>query len=780
MRQIIVNGEDYGEFNEAYLRTFCAGYFVDTIKKIHNQINDIECSEVYKEYVTNATTLDFEDCIPSSGQSGVIYIQLSNNDNFDCYLWLSDAMIKIGKINLADQFSITEVPQLPQNPDQKIIYKVKGTEALFWWNGTEYANISSESAMIPVNTFPTGVDIKQGQLYKLLKDISHYGELKYIMLELQYTEGPSSSIPQSGYYHDTTNDLWYCDGESITIEDDQTLPEPTDSVVNKYYLIGGDLLYQCRYTRPVIVDYYSGIYAYMNNDWRSLYTSNLMVGYNTGIVQSSLPIINNKRVIGSHGIDYYGGVTKSQADGTYQGKEMENPIEGFIATDIEGSMHELNNKVSFNVRVKDSIPTNADLNNIQNPDIGDAYVVKVDTAEVEERNNIIWAWNGTKWFEYGEAGTDMSKYQKFVQKINSLKTANPDITFSENSSLAQTDVFTLAKVEGTLQTPITDLQSPDRVLLNLPNDINITDGEINVKVLTHAGQYTATENISELPQPKDIPYHREFIMGFPTKDQQNSGDNFITEVYRMRKIKPYESSGSLVGTGYEHFEHKYYLDGVEITNITIVQTIPESTEENVGNYYVTSMDDTTLCLSSHDFGATQQVSYITGEFLYKTNGDPLLYGEQALEVWMTEPKQYYVLDDRDVLEDDDNYVIGYETKDITINGESKRLSLPIYKLQLKTFQMNENYILYCLRKDSHLGINNEGVVGTYEVQESKDSLKYCNHAICKYGLDGTYSFIPKENSQDKLPLRESYIQGRAIKIPGNITVDKFFIDGLLK
>ena len=63
MRQIIVNGEDYGEFNEAYLRSFCAGCFVDRIKKIYNQINDIECSDVYKEYVTNATILDFEDSV---------------------------------------------------------------------------------------------------------------------------------------------------------------------------------------------------------------------------------------------------------------------------------------------------------------------------------------------------------------------------------------------------------------------------------------------------------------------------------------------------------------------------------------------------------------------------------------------------------------------------------------------------------------------------------------------------------------------------------------------
>lgn len=784
IRTIIANGDNYGAFNENQLATFCARNFINRIKSVHNQVDNIETTTEYKNLITNADTIDFEDVLPSTGISTTIY-SIIDGENNRIYVY-SGGMIYVGNIYLGTiQPAVTEVDELPSLHVQNVIYKIPNINALFWWNGSEYINISSTNEMVPVTTFPTGTDIEEGRLYKLTQNITHTGELQYINIELEYTEG-TEAAPSKGYYHNTSTNEWYYNASSITIESDQTLPEPSSTTEGKYYLIGGDILYQCQLTRPVVVDYYSGIYVYMNNDWRSLYTSNLMVGYNTGIIQSTLPIINGKRVVGSHDIGYYGAVTEGQISGTYQAKDMTNPLYGYEATTIEGTLAEMNSKMAAPAKIVDRVATYNDLpSGLVSTDMGKVYIVDTDTSSGETLYNQMYLWNGTKWVYFGEAGADLSHYQKFTQVIDKFKAANPTLTFSAGSSVAVNDNFVLGYLEITLGNPVTDLQSADRTLLTIPNDVNISERELDCTILTHAGQITATEDMPYLPSSSGV--SRENIKGI--KGNISIGDSEgistiseegLVSVRRMRKIRPYHSMGAeLLGIGWEYREgtNKYYHDGVEITP-TQVSSLPEATKSNEGTFYILSSDinHVYLYLSTADVGTIGQISYIDGSISMAGNGQPYLpYMSKGSDITVGSTEEYWVLDDSDVSQEDDNYVLGYISQTDTIMQETKTVYIPIYKLKKISLTMNSDYLLACVRNDSDLHINTEGVVGDYTIAEDSLSIKHCMHNTSTYGINGTFSFTPRNNNAVKQKVRECYISGKSVKVPGNISIDKAWI-----
>ena len=347
----------------------------------------VEIYTITKDANDNVTAITNIDTGTMNASEVLIYGSLTYNryDTNDGYYIIGSAS-KLLNLDVAIQFykraastggsgggtgdAITVVTTLPETHDQTKLYKVSSTEAIWWWNGTEYIDISSESEMLEVTEFPM-TDIKTGRLYKLTQNVTHLDTARYMMNEKEFTESATTS--EDAYTHNTATDKWYYDTEEITVLTPTALPEPENTLNGNYYYVGGSL-YLCALNIPTIIDYYAGIYAYMNSGWRALYTENLMVDYNTGIAPSSLPKIGGVYVKGEHNISYYGGLTESTADGKYQPKTMDSPLSGFTATTVEGTLEELNGKISTATRIKGSVNTINDLP--ATPSTGDMYVVK--------------------------------------------------------------------------------------------------------------------------------------------------------------------------------------------------------------------------------------------------------------------------------------------------------------------------------------------------------------------------------------------------------------------
>lgn len=674
---------------------------------------------------------------------------------------------------------VVEVDTLPSvNHDQTKIYKLPNNNVLWWWNGTEYADISSEAGMVEVTAFPTGSNIKQGLLYKLTQDITHQGDARYMMVEKEFTE--TTTTAENEYTHNTSTNKWYYGSVEINVATPTSLPEPGSDISNNYYYVGNKL-YQCQLVRPTITDYYAGVYAYFNSGWRALYTQNMMVDYNTGIAPSSLPIIGNKVVMGSHDITYYGGATLSQIEGKYQPKTMTNPITGYTATTVEGTLVEMNTKISSATRICGSVNTYADLPS--GASTGDMWVVKTytDPTTAEEKQNILFCWNGVDWFEYGSSDIDMSAYQKFEEKIDSLKVANPSLTFTDASTVAMNDKFTLVRLEATLATPVTDLQSPDRTIMTIPDDINVSDGEIEVKVLTHAGEITCMENVSELPSGDAGTY--DVVHCIKTDE--------IVQAYKMTRVNFLEiPHDRLTGNWYEHDTDNdvYYFNGAALT-INDVTTLPTPSESNRDTYY--RINNVKVYISELTYGVAQDINGQTGELLYTNGGMPQLLNKQQPEIITTSGVTVYVLDTDNMSGIGRNWIVGYKEQDINrFDGTSVKVNVPLYRLKQVTLTKNSSYVEACRRLDSGLNVDTNGRWGHYSVEESALSKKYSRHggktedvsqfvySNLPHGFDGTFTFIPYTNTSQKQHLQYSYIENKKVKVPGNITIDKVYITGV--
>lgn len=672
--------------------------------------------------------------------------------------------------------AITVVTTLPKTHDQTKLYKVSGTEAIWWWNGTEYIDISSESEMLEVTEFPT-TDIKTGRLYKLTQNVTHLDTARYMMNEKEFTE--SATTAEEAYTHNTTTDKWYYDTEEITVLTPTALPEPDKELNGNYYYVGGSL-YLCALNRPTIIDYYAGIYAYMNSGWRALYTENLMVDYNTGIAPSSLPKIGGVYVKGEHNISYYGGLTESTADGKYQPKTMDSPLSGFTATTVEGTLEELNGKISTATRIKGSVATYNDLP--ANATTGDMWVVKTytDPSTSEEKENILFCWNGVDWFEYGSSDIDMTAYQRWEQKIDSFKSANPSMTFSDASSVAMNDEFTLARIEATLGTPVTDIQSPDRTLMNIPSDVDVDDGQIHIEVLTHSGSFTAIENVSELPSGVVAGYRYDYVNSIE--------ESKLKKFNRMKKITAVNRDVELLGVWYEYYNGNYYYNGTQITP-TSAETLPTASSSNEGTYYKLTSDSSNyiIYLSEYVLAVAQDVNQFTGELLYDSTGLPLVKQSMKatqVQLYPDSSETIYVLDTNDITPGHNDWVVGYEqvSVDCYMTGSPKTVDCPWYKVKAVTITSSSAYIEASRRYDSGLNINEAGVYGYYTLTESTDSKLYSNHgegmSELPHGFNGTFTFTPASNVSAQQEIR-GYVDNGKIKGAGNITIDKIYITGIL-
>lgn len=753
------------------------------------EVFDITVDNVTLE-VTNITSLGYGNITNGTlTYNSTVYTRADAKDDF----YVVGASSKIPNINALVDFydivtntagnGVVEVDSLPTTHDQTKIYKIPNSNVLWWWNGTEYADISSEAGMVEVTTFPTGTDIKQGLLYKLTQDVSHLGDARYLMVEKEFTEDVGHH--GTGYEHDTSNNEWYHDGTIINVTTASTLPEPEFSINNNYYYVSNKL-YQCQLVRPTIIDYYAGVYAYFNNGWRALYTQNMMVDYNTGIAPSSLPYIGGKVVMGSHDITYYGGVTNTQIQGTYQPKTMDNPLAGFTSDTVEGTLAELNTKVSSATRIKGGVPTYNDLP--ASPSTGDMYVVKnyTDPTTSEEKTNVLFCYNGVDWFEYGSSDIDMSSYQKFEEKIDSLKAANPSLTFTEASTVAMNDKFTLVRLEATLQSPVTDLQSPDRTIMTIPNDIDVTDGQIEARILTHAGQITAMENVPDLPSGISSDYGRlDYILAFD--------ETKIVQAYKMTYVKFLDvKTEELEGNWYEHDEDtdKYYYNGTELT-LNVVSTLPEPTEANRETYYALTspLGGIKVYVSELTYGIKQDVNQHFGTLLFKPDGMPAFNGVLKTPTPKIEEtsQNFWVLDTDNMSAIGRNYIVGYaEETGTRFDGTRYAINVPLYRCKQITLAKNVTYIEACRRMDSGLNVDTNGRYGYYTIQESDLSLKYSQHgragqtgySNCPHGFDGTFTFTPINNESKLQPLRYCYIEGKKIKTHGDVTIDKIYMTGI--
>lgn len=337
--------------------------------------------------------------------------------------------------NVISSMPILEVAVLPSIMNQKYLYKVIGVNSIVWWNGTDVVDITAESGMIEVeNSLPTGTLIKASMLYKLKNDQTHQ----------------------------------------------EPIPD-TDPIEYK-----------------TVVDYYAGVYARIGNEWKALWSRQATVSYNN---VTEKPKMNGVVVDGEHSSEDYDIPTKETVEAEYQKKELSASITGITADTVEGAIEELNTKVGVTFKPKGNVDYESELPT--NASNGDVYIVRyIEKADEPGTYEELFAsrwWNddNSKWEIFGSA-IDMSAYQKLEDKMDKVKLANPTISFWEGSKCCVNDRFTVLKMEGTLGTPVADIQSTDRAIMTIPPEAGVTDGEVMVRIETHEGQFTANENLPDL------------------------------------------------------------------------------------------------------------------------------------------------------------------------------------------------------------------------------------------------------------------------------------------
>lgn len=668
--------------------------------------------------------------------------------------------------------AIEKVDTLPTTHDVEKLYKLEGQEALWWWNGTEYVEVTNESGMVVCNSLPT-TDISYRLLYKLTQNMTHQGATTYVMNAKPYTE--SETTIDGAITHNTTTNTWYDGTTIITVNSVNVLPDGDSSTYNKYYFVNNSL-YKCERYTPTIIDYYAGVYCNISGVWHPLYTSNLAVDYND-IKEESLPKIQGILVKGEHSISDFGALTEEVASAIFQRREMSNPVSGYTATTVEGTLAEMDTKFSSAVRIRGEVEYYADLPS--NADAGDMYVVKKDTDDTEL--NTMYCYNGVTWFEYGSANIDMSPYQKFEQIIQRFIIANPSITFSNASTVAKNDNFILYSIEATLNTPITDIQTPDRAIMNIPSDLNISYKNANVMITTHGGQITSMEDIPSLPSGGD----RDYII--PT-----IGQEFVKSYQRMTHLA-FNEVDTLINDGYEYntTNNKWYYNGTEFTP-TKVSTLPEPDLTNNGKYYYIEVnsDLRRLYLSELVEAVVQDYNVITGELLYDANGLPSVASKKNVSQSLSSGSsvEVYILNTDNMSGKDlataPMSCIGYEEGDTSNIIEVKKVKAPLWRVRKITLVSNTEYIEAVKRKKSNIHINTNGVYGTYKTKESEESSKYSSHGSidgkCPEGFNGTWEFVPYTNVSSTQMLNRAYITNGKLYVQGNVTIDKFYLEGIVR
>lgn len=720
---------------------------------------------------------------------------------------------------------IQEVTVLPTTHENLKLYKLPNQEALWWWNGSEYVEVTNESGMVVCSVLPT-LDISTRLLYKLTQNMSHTGSIQFHYVSKTYSE---STTPTAGIItHNTSTDKWYDGTNEITVNAVSSLPEIISMNANKWYVVNGSLYRLEGYT-PTIIDYYAGIYCYIEGKWQALYTSNLAVDYND-IKEESLPVIQGVKVKGEKSITDFGALTEELAGATFQKKTMTNPLSGYVATTVEGTLAEMDSKYSMAVRIKgdvnyhDMLPTNASA--------GDMYVVKylyayynsttditigildnkvstegyvggttdsnlepitwsgddvIYNGETYTRNatrdinfNNQFCWNGVSWFKYGSADIDMSPYLKQEDVTNKFIIANPSITFGAATKVMKNDNYVLYRFDVTLGTPITDIQSPDRVLMTAPNDVQMKDGYVNLMIKTHAGQMTAMENVPLLPSGGE----RDFINCAidPTK---------LKQLYIMSKLKVVvDSKHTGEGLEYDTSTSKFYLRGVEIT-VNPVATIPSPDASNAGKYYRLEGTEELLFyniyLSEHVYGVMQDFNIATGELQYTDSGAPRIQQKYTSQVLSDgSSAEVWVLDTDNMGAEPRNgipsWLVGYSTESTVGILPQKYVDVPIFRCKKITLNSSSEYIEAVKRKRSSLHINPSGIYGDYETTESEDSKKYSSHGqtdnTCYNGFNGTWRFVPRNNYSVWQPATKAYWKDNKLYVSGGITIDAFAIVGV--
>ena len=718
---------------------------------------------------------------------------------------------------------IQEVPTLPTTHDRLKLYKLPNQEALWWWNDTEYVEITNESGMVVCTALPS-TDISSRLLYKLTQNMSHTGSVQFKYNSKIYSE---STTPTAGTItHNTSTGDWYDGTTKITVNVVTELPEIDGANINKWFLVSGSLYRLESYT-PIIIDYYAGIYCYIEGKWQALYTSNLNVDYND-IKEESLPRIQNQVVKGNKSITDFGALTEELAGATFQKKTMTNPLIGYVATTVEGTIAEMDTKYSKAVRIKgdvnyhDSLPTNANA--------GDMYVVKylygyynstldqtigilddkvstkayVNGTTESNLEPITWSgddviynsntytrniardinfnnqfcWNGVSWFKYGSADIDMSPYLKQEDVTNKFIIANPSITFGSSTKIMKNDNYVLYRFDATLGTPITDIQSPDRVLMTAPSDVQMKDGYVNLMIKTHSGQFTAMENVPELPSGGDRDYLNKTIRLDSLQEIR------LMSLITFRPVEHHSGNDAQ----YDTTEDKYYMNGSEVV-VNRVATIPTPDESNQGKYYIenSSTSKEKVYLSDYAKGVAQDFNGTTGELLYDSNGMPqiatkldapvLSIGSTA-KVWVLDTDNMEPISANGI----PSWVVGYEDRNTYGLLPVKQVYVPIYRCKEITLTSNEAYIEAVKRKRSGLHVNPSGVYGDYETKESEESVKYSSHGQaegkCYEGFNGTWKFTPRNNTSNWQVATRAYWQNNKLYVSGGITIDAFAIVGV--
>jgi hypothetical protein len=794
---------------------------------------------------------------------------------------------------------IKEVETLPtENIDQKYLYKLKTENTIYWYDKTEWIALTAKTGMITVEAFPT-TDIQEGLLYKLTKNVEHTSTDKvYSMVNKEY-EFSEETKEGAYTYNSTTNKWYYgtteitvevvenlptatSDNEGKYYDHNSALYLSTGAykVIVDYYrgvyaYFNGD--WQALYSTDVTVNYdnireeslptLNGVKIkgdHSSNDY-SIYSKSLanatfqtkeitkIENMDATTVQTALEELRLLlsvvfKLKGNK--DYYADLpTEDNNTGDVwivrYTKEYSWNTETY--TDVETLTNEgiehltttdkwYNDGVEIEVISVISLPSAKE-------DLKDKYYFVSSTgtlSKCKENDNYTESFtqywyneDGDKWSILGKS-IDTEGFEKVSDGTDQLKTANPTCDM-DGSALKYNSTNIYCKVVATLNTPVTDIQSADRELITIPKVVKIPDQSINLKVKTHEGQFTANENITELPTTwRKTDYVKTFkdnaVQTYYTQEEldyasgtdaskTSTGYYYATDTKKLynngsevsfnsvdlpptaesslvgkyygvygiaQTIKAYtESTTTTTGITHNTTTDKWYNGSTEITVTNCGGSLPESTvankykwfvDQNKNLYYFDNDTNTymdfTLCKETK--GVIQDWNANTGALIYDYDGaTPRMLNNQ-------DEKQITGGSSLDIykLKNDAEYgvkIVGYETKSYTnMKGESASVDVPIYEVEKVTVTADEEYIKMCAYANSGLNVNASGTYGHYTIKESDDSKKYSIHSE-QYGLvngfNGEVTFTPDNNSGDWQTIDNAYIKDNKLYVRGDITID---------